>query len=254
MNLVVNARDAIHDTGRITLETRDVTLDEAFSRTQAEVSPGEYVMLAVIDTGAGMSPDVRARIFEPFFTTKPVGKGTGLGLSMCYGIVKQAGGHMTVESEPGAGSTLRVFLPRAASHERATSSDRAPESIGRRGHETILLVEDEILILRVASAALTALGYNVLTATNALDAIELVERATAPVHLLVTDVVMPKMGGPDLAKHLVASNPTLKVLFSSGYTENAIVDRGVLDERVHFLQKPYTPSTLARRVREVLDE
>src|SRR5262249_42509784 len=132
--------------------------------------------------------------------------------------------------------------------------ERAPESIGKRGHETVLLVEDEILILRVASAALTALGYNVLTATNALDAIELVERLTDPVHLLVTDVVMPKMGGPDLAKHLVALRPGLRVLFSSGYTENAIVDRGVLDERVHFLQKPYTPSTLARRVREVLDE
>jgi PAS domain S-box-containing protein len=253
MNLVVNARDAIKDTGRITLETRDVTLDEAFSRTQAELLPGEYVMLAVIDTGTGMSPDVKARIFEPFFTTKPVGKGTGLGLSMCYGIVKQAGGHMTVDSEPGTGSTLRVFLPRAAD-ERATSTDRPPESIGKRGHETILIVEDEVLILRVASAALSALGYDVLTATNALDAIALVEHRKDPVHLLVTDVVMPKMGGPDLAKHLVALRPDLKVLFSSGYTENAIVDRGVLDERVHFLQKPYTPSTLARRVREILDE
>jgi two-component system cell cycle sensor histidine kinase/response regulator CckA len=254
MNLVVNARDAIQDTGRIRLETRDVTLDEAFSRTQAEVSPGDYVMLAVIDNGAGMSPDVRARIFEPFFTTKPVGKGTGLGLSMCYGIIKQAGGHMTVVSEPGAGSTLRVFLPRAAASERGTTSERAPESTAGRGHETILLVEDEILILRVASAALKALGYHVMTATNAMDAIELVERGNDPVHLLVTDVVMPRMGGPDLAKKLVELRPDMRVLFSSGYTENAIVDRGVLDERVHFLQKPYTPSTLARRVREVLDE
>jgi PAS domain S-box-containing protein len=254
MNLVVNARDAIRDTGRITLETRDVMLDEACSRTQAEVSPGEYVMLAVIDTGVGMSSDVCARIFEPFFTTKPVGKGTGLGLSMCYGIVKQAGGHITVESEPGSGSTLRVFLPRAATPERSTSSERPPESTAGGGHETILIVEDEILILRVASAALSALGYQVLTATNAIDAIELVESRTEPVHLLVTDVVMPRMGGPDLAKHLVALRPEMRVLFSSGYTESAIVDRGVLDDRVHFLQKPYTPSTLARRVREVLDE
>lgn len=132
--------------------------------------------------------------------------------------------------------------------------ERTPEAIGRRGHETILLVEDEILILRVASAALTALGYRVLTATNALDAIELVKSTTDPLHLLVTDVIMPKMGGPDLAKHLVELRPGLKVLFSSGYTENAVVDHGVLDQRVHFLQKPYTPTILARRVREILDE
>jgi two-component system cell cycle sensor histidine kinase/response regulator CckA len=252
MNLVVNARDAITGTGRITLETQNVTLDQDYCRLHAEMSPGEFLVLAVTDTGGGMSPEVRSKVFEPFFTTKPVGEGTGLGLAMCHGIIKQAGGNISVHSEPGAGSTFRLYLPRATGAKVAPTVAPARPSAAQ-GHETILLVEDEHMILRVAREALTALGYRVLTAADGVQALDLLGSMADPVHLLITDVVMPKMGGRELANRLTALHPALRVLFSSGYTENAIVDHGVLDEGINFLQKPYTPTTLARRVREVLD-
>jgi CheY-like chemotaxis protein len=253
MNLVVNARDAIAGTGRITLETQNVVLDEEYCRLHAETTPGEFVMLAVTDTGVGMGPEIRSRVFEPFFTTKPVGEGTGLGLAMCHGIIKQAGGNISVYSEPGAGSTFRVYLPRSIVGKAAIPVALARVSPAH-GHETILLVEDEHMILRVARDSLTGLGYRVLTATDGVQALELVGAMTDPVHLLITDVVMPKMGGRELATRLTKLRPGVRVLFSSGYTENAIVEHGVLDEGINFLQKPYAPQTLAKRVREVLDK
>jgi len=252
MNLVVNARDAISGTGRITLETQDVVLDEEYCRAHVETAAGEYVMLAVSDTGVGMPPEIASRVFEPFFTTKPVGEGTGLGLAMCHGIVKQAGGNISVYSEAGAGSSFRVYLPRAVGG-RPVAHTLAPRPSSATGHETILLVEDEHMILRVAREALSGLGYRVFTAGDGIQALDMVSRMSEPVHLLITDVVMPRMGGRELATQLARLCPGLRVLFSSGYTENAIVDHGVLDEGINFLQKPYTPMTLARRVREVLD-
>jgi len=252
MNLVVNARDAITTgTGRITLETKNVVLDEAYCQMHAEMTPGEFVMLAVTDTGIGMTPSIRAKLFEPFFTTKPVGHGTGLGLAMCHGIIKQAGGNISVHSEPGAGSTFRVYLPRSDGEEVAPTS--LPRLSTLRGRETILLVEDEGMILRVARDALAGLGYRIITASDGAQALDMVKTMAGPVDLLVTDVVMPKMGGRELARRLSKLRPDIRVLFSSGYTENSIVEHGVLDEGVEFLQKPYTPVALARRVREVLD-
>jgi two-component system, cell cycle sensor histidine kinase and response regulator CckA len=253
MNLVLNARDAIIGTGRITLETQNVTLDAQYCLTHAETAQGEYVMLGVSDTGIGMTPEVQSRVFEPFFTTKPVGEGTGLGLAMCHGIVKQAGGNISVYSEPGRGSSFRVYLPRARGVRTSTKAP-AVRLAPVLGQETLLLVEDEQMILKVATDSLRALGYNVLTAADGAQALELVARTSGPIHLLITDVVMPKMGGRELARRLAALRPEVRVLYSSGYTENAIVEHGVLAEGINFLQKPYSPKMLAKRVREVLDK
>jgi len=253
MNLVLNARDAISPrTGRITLETSNAHLDAEYCRTRAEAVPGDYAMLSVSDTGVGMGSQVQSRAFEPFFTTKPVGEGTGLGLSICDGIVKQAGGTITVYSEPGRGSTFCVYLPRVVAEE---ASPRAPARplVPARGTETVFVVEDEELILRVAKNVLSGLGYRVLTALDGPHALEMLEQSTEPLHLLITDVVMPHMGGPELAQRMTELRPGLRVLYSSGYTENTIVDHGVLQKGIDFLQKPYTPTTLAARVREVLD-
>jgi CheY-like chemotaxis protein len=256
MNLVVNARDAIPETGRITLETRNARLDDDYCRTHAETAPGEYVLLAVTDTGVGMTPEVQSRVFEPFFTTKPTGEGTGLGLAMCHGIVKQAGGNISFLSAPGQGSTFRVYLPRVIGPQAPlpisiwTPAARTPASAG---NETVLLVEDEETILRVAREALTALGYRVITASDGVRALELVKRTLEPIDLVITDVVMPQMGGRELVTRLLALQPGLRILFSSGYSENAISADGILDEGINFLQKPYTPTMLARRVREALD-
>ena len=256
MNLVVNARDAISGPGRIQLETQNVSLDVAACRRHAEMVPGDYVMLGVSDSGTGMSFETRAQIFEPFFTTKGVGEGSGLGLAMCHGIVKQAGGNILVDSEPAKGSRFRVYLPRVdaavapAPREDAGSSSRSSSS---RGTETLLLVEDEEMIVRVAREALTALGYHLLTARDGLQALELAACTPGPIHLLITDVVMPRMGGRELATRLTAQRPDVRVLFSSGYTADAIVDQGVLAEGIDFLQKPYTTGGLSKRVREILD-
>jgi PAS domain S-box-containing protein len=252
MNLVVNARDALSAGGQITLRTAEVTLDEVACRAHAETLPGDYVVLTVSDNGTGMAPEVQSRLFEPFFTTKPVGEGTGLGLAMCHGIVKQARGTIAVQSEFGKGSSFQVYLPRVHG-ERASVRPARASLEAARGRETVLLVEDEAMIVRLAREALSGMGYRVLTATDGVEALELAEGFPEPIDLLITDVVMPRLGGRELATRLVTLRPGIKVLYSSGYTENAIVDHGVLEKGVHFLHKPYRLTELAARVREVLE-
>jgi PAS domain S-box-containing protein len=252
MNLVVNAKDAISGTGRIVLETRTVHLDDAYGRDHPETTPGDYVTLSVRDTGSGMTPDVAAQVFEPFFTTKPVGEGTGLGLAMCEGIVRQAGGNISVESTPGVGTTFKVTLPRvhAAASPAARAVAAAPSA---RGSETLLLVEDEPAILRVAQRVLGGLGYRILTAADGVEALDVAARHEGPIDLLVTDVVMPRMGGRELAARLAVARPSMRVLYSSGYTADEIAAGGVLGAGIDLLQKPYEPAELAARVRAVLD-
>ncbi len=252
LNLAINARDAMPEGGVLTVETANVTLDEAYSARHAEVQAGEYVLLAVSDTGIGMDERTLARLFEPFFTTKETGKGTGLGLSTCYGIVKQAGGSIWVYSEPGKGTTFKVYLPRT----QETAAGLPERPMRRRvigGHETVLVVEDNDTVRDVAVAALEAQGYRVLQAANGAEALRLAESLEEPVHLLLTDVVMPGMSGAALAQQLQERYPYLKVLYTSGYTQNVIVHHGVLEEGIAFLPKPYRPADLAHRVREVLD-
>ncbi len=253
VNLVVNARDAMARAGRVTLETQNVELEADDCRANVEMTPGPYVVLAVSDTGTGMTAEVRSRLFEPFFTTKPVGEGTGLGLAMCHGVVKQAGGNISVRTEPGIGTSFRVHLPRATGAYLPKEVAPKPRS-SASGHETVLLVEDERMILRVSAQVLTSLGYRVLTATDGVEALEVAARTPEPIQLLVTDVMMPRMGGRELASRLVSIRPDVRILFSSGYTDDSIVERGVLDEGIQFLQKPYTPQELAMRIREILDK
>jgi len=247
MNLVVNARDAMPRGGRLTLETQHVELERK-SRHHPELDPGSYVLLRVADTGMGMSDEVKARLFEPFFTTKPQGEGTGLGLAMCHGMVKQAGGSVTVQSELGKGTDVLIMLPRSqGASVQLESPPPPPPSV--EGHETLLVVEDEPRILSVAESALTKYGYRVLRAKSGPEALALVAQTKEPIELLVTDVIMPKMSGKELAARLARLRPGLKVLYCSGYTDDAIADYGSFD----FLQKPYTPTALAQRIRDVLD-
>ena len=253
-NLLLNARDAIPETGgTITIETQNTTLDAEYARTHYQVVPGEYVMLTVTDTGVGMKPFVRERIFEPFFTTKPRGQGTGLGLSIVYSIVNQLGGHIWVYTEEGKGTTFKIYLPRAYEHAGALRETRTLPTELPRGQETVLVVEDEPGVLEVAAEALRLQGYTVLTAQSPAEALQLAQSYPEPVHLLITDVVMPVMSGRELADYLIRLHPQMRVLYVSGYTENTIVHHGVLQEGVHFLPKPYTPAQLIQKVREVLD-
>ncbi len=251
LNLGVNAGDAMPQGGRLTLATGNVTLDAAYARTHAEVEPGPYVMLSVSDTGHGMTVEVQAHIFEPFFTTKEVGKGTGLGLATVYGIAKQSGGHITVYSEPGHGTVFKLYLPRVE-EAPGTAEPEGPVEITRRGSETVLLVEDDEPLRTLAREILSIQGYTVLDATSPSEALRLADVHPGPIHLLLTDVVMPQMNGRQVADHLLAARPALKVLFMSGYTDAAIVQHGVLETGTHFLQKPFTPDGLSRKVREVL--
>ncbi len=251
LNLAVNASDAMPNGGWLTLATGNVTLDEAYARTHAEVEPGPYVMLSVSDTGHGMTAEVQAHIFEPFFTTKEVGKGTGLGLATVYGIAKQSGGHITVYSEPGHGAVFKLYLPRVE-EAPGTAEPARPTEITRRGSETVLLVEDDEPLRTLAREILSIQGYTVLDATSPSEALRLADAHPGPIHLLLTDVVMPQMNGRQVADHLLAARPGLKVLFMSGYTDAAIVEHGVLEPGTHFLQKPFTPDGLSRKVREAL--
>jgi two-component system cell cycle sensor histidine kinase/response regulator CckA len=253
LNLAVNARDAMPSGGKLTIETANVVLDEAYARGHVGVNPGLYVMLSVSDTGYGMSPEVKEHLFEPFFTTKEKGKGTGLGLSTVYGIVKQSEGEIWVYSEPGQGTTFKIYLPRV---------DEAPKewkekAIGKEfplGSETILVVEDELQVRGLAVRVLQGQGYMVLEASNGEEALRVVqEHAGENIHLLLTDVVMPHMGGKELADQLKILHPDIKVLYTSGYTDNAIVNHGILEPGTNFLQKPFSPEALAQKVREVLD-
>jgi len=253
MNLVVNARDAMPEGGRLTMETSRLDLDEATARGHAEATPGPYLVLAVSDTGQGMDEATRARLFEPFFTTKAPGKGTGLGLSTAYGIVRQSGGHIWVYSEPGRGSTFKICLPLVA--EAADHATPAPEPAGcvARGAETVLLVEDAARVREVVREILEMNGYAVLEARHGAEAIEISGRHPGRIHLMVTDVVMPQMSGRELAQHMARLRPDMRVLFMSGYTDNAIVRHGELEAGTAFLSKPFTPDALAAKVREVLD-
>lgn len=252
MNLVVNARDAMPRGGKLTITTANVELDEEYARQHAEVEPGAYVRLTVSDTGMGMPPEVRARIFEPFFTTKEEGKGTGLGLSTVYGIIKQSGGHIWVYSEVGKGTTFKVYLPCIFTE---TVAERPMNAAANAGHgtETILLVEDADDLRELAAEFLEGSGYKVLSAATGAEALDIAERYSGLIHVLVTDVIMPGMSGAELATQLVQRRPTLKVIYASGYTAGEIGHHGVLDAGLVLVEKPYTRVGLTRKIREVLD-
>lgn len=252
VNLVVNARDAISGGGKITIETVNVFLDEEYSRGHLPAQPGHYVMLAISDTGVGMDEKTVSQVFEPFFTTKGPGKGTGLGLSTVYGIVKQSGGYIWVYSEPDKGSTFKVYFPRTEDREGAPHKAVSPVE-DLRGQETVLVVEDEESIRNLACAVLRGYGYPVLPACDGEDALRVAGEHEGEISLLLTDVVMPKMGGRDLYDRIRQQHPEIKVLYMSGYTDNAIVHHRVLDPGTAFLQKPFSPISLARKVKEVLE-
>jgi len=250
LNLVVNARDAMPKGGKLTIETRNVIHSEEYAQQHA-AQAGPYVMLAVSDTGSGIETAIRQRVFEPFFTTKASGKGTGLGLATVYGIVKQSGGNIWMYSEVGQGSAFKVYLPRVdevTQSEEEVSSKSIP-----LGTEMVLLVEDEDQVRVILTHILEGLGYQVLSASNGEEALLISQDLKRDIKLMITDVVMPQMSGRELAERVFALRPNLPVLFMSGYTDDAIVRHGLLDEKLHFIQKPFDSAVVARKVREVLD-
>jgi len=253
MNLAVNARDAMPSGGKLTIETANVDLDRAYARAHVAVKPGRYVMISVSDTGVGMTPEVRDRVFEPFFTTKEKGKGTGLGLSTVYGIVKQSGGNIWVYSEPVRGTSFKIYLPLVDEPLEELKEKIVKEELPR-GSETIFIVEDEREVLKLAGRILERQGYHVVEAASGEEALKVCKEKKEPFHLLLTDVVMPQMSGRQLAEQLKQVYQDFKVLYMSGYTDNAITHHGVLDKGMNYLQKPFTVDALARKVREVLDK
>jgi CheY-like chemotaxis protein len=250
-NLTVNARDAIELAGNLTIATQNIVFDKTYCSAHAGFMPGEYVLLAVSDNGCGMDKQVLDNLFEPFFTTKGVGKGTGLGLATIYGIVKQNNGFINVYSEPGEGTSFKIYLPRIQASETA----KAPiiEKEPSRGAETVLLVEDEKAILRLGKMILERYGYTVIAAESPAEALTFVKEYHGPIDLLITDVVMPGMNGKELKERITAIIPEIRVLFMSGYTANVIAYHGVIEEDVQYLQKPFSVKTLAAKVREVLE-
>jgi PAS domain S-box-containing protein len=252
VNLAVNARDAMPVGGRLTIETANVELDDTYAVTHVTMKPGPYVMLAVSDTGAGMDDATRSRLFEPFFTTKEQGKGSGLGLATVYGMVKQSGGYIWVYSEPGHGTAFKVYLPPAAQRSTSEEGGGRREDAVARGWETVLLVEDEDAVRALAREVLRRHGYVVLEARHGVDALRVAERHTDDIHLMITDVVMPLMSGRDLAERLSSVRPAMKVLFMSGYTDHAVMQRDLTPGSA-FIQKPFTPEVFARKVRTILD-
>ena len=254
VNLILNARDALRDRGRVTISTARATLDEVYAQahTGVGIPRGKYVCLAVADTGVGMEAEIQARIFEPFFTTKPVGQGTGLGLSTVYGIVKQSDGFIWCYSEPGKGTTFKIYLPLAGTRTTPVPAERRPVEL-RGGNETILVVEDEDVVRTLACRGLREQGYTVLEAKHGREALERVEGNHQPIDLVISDVVMPELGGRELGTRLAVLRPELPILYMSGYTGDDVIQRGLLEPGVPFQQKPFTPEGLARQVREMLD-
>lgn len=252
LNLAVNARDAMGDDGKLTIETANSHLDDSYAATHAEVKAGQYVMVAVSDTGSGMAPDTMAKAFEPFFTTKPVNKGTGLGLSQVYGFVKQSGGHVKIYSEPGEGTTIKIYLPRFFGQEEVAVPAGRGDNPMAPVTETILVVEDDARVRASTTDALRELGYTVIHVGSGQEALQALAE-NPDIALLFTDIVMPVMNGRKLAEEAVARMPQLKVIFTTGFTRNAVVHNGVLDHDVHFLAKPFTIEQLAAKLRDVLD-
>jgi CheY-like chemotaxis protein len=252
MNLVVNARDAMPTGGRLTIETRNVTIGKAVHLDAVGVAPGSYVLLVVRDNGHGMDAETQSHLFEPFFTTKEKGKGTGLGLTTVYGIVKQSGGSITVESAPGRGTTFRVYFPRVEQEVSGlTGAVKAIDPV--RGRETILLVEDEPAVRGLVHETLRLHGYTVLEARHGIEALLTSAKYVGPIHLLLTDVVMPQMSGPEVAEKLLTVRPGIKVLYMSGYPDHPVFDQGGVSRETGFLPKPFSPHVMAQKVREVLD-
>ena len=254
LNLVINARDAMPRGGTLTIETANVVLDQSQVESHLDVSPGPYVMLSVSDSGCGMDPETKARIFEPFFTTKPPGQGTGMGLATVYGIVKQSGGHVWVYSELGEGTSLKIYLPQSEQGDRKLGMASTPSPVSAAtGSETVLIVEDEQSVRDLAGSVLEKRGYTVLAASDGEEALHLSKAHAGDIQLVITDAIMPGMRGHELAEVMRTLRPQIKVLFISGYTDDAAIHQGVLAEGIQFLQKPFTPDALARKVRNVLD-
>jgi PAS domain S-box-containing protein len=253
LNLAVNASDAMPDGGELTIETSNIDLDPDFVRKHPEARPGPYALLAVSDSGIGMDEAILSRIFEPFFTTKPIGVGTGLGLAMVYGVVKQSGGFIWAYSEPGMGTSFKIYLPRVPGEDSESEMAQAASALSKGGSETILLVEDEPMVLNLTASILKNAGYTVVTASTPRQALEKMAHRTNPIHIMITDVVMPGMNGPTLANTLVSEYPEMKLIFMSGYTDAAVVENRFIQPGSVFLQKPFSPDALKAKIRELLD-